>query len=302
MKLYKKKDSNNQNFIIVSFFTKNIEYKVIRLINSLEKQNLNYQIFEIPTIHYSKSNKGSSDLNYCLPQLLLNLFEKINLPILFVDADIVFKKKPSLIFELSEKKVDFSIYNWLEDSDNDGYLPFELNIREKDNSNKKIKYFINSVHINLINPHDEKAQLLSSGAVIYFSATKTALSFLRMWNENIKKFPNTVDDQVLDYTYNFENEKLKNLNVFWLNKSYCRYNWWIFSEPIIDHPDDVTPRESDNFEKITKKQRYKKKNVLTRSGCKIDKNHFIDKDNKLILKIENRKLVIVKKLNDEIYI
>ena len=58
MKIYKEINSNKQNFLIISFFTKNFESKALRLANSLDKLNLNYKIFEIPEIHFSKSNKG----------------------------------------------------------------------------------------------------------------------------------------------------------------------------------------------------------------------------------------------------
>ena len=128
-------------------------------------------MFEIPSIHYSKSNKGSLDMNFCQPKLILDVIKGINIPILFVDSDIVFNKFPSLIFDFKKKEIDFAIYNWLEDPDNDGYLPFELNIKTIEGNIKK-KFFINSVNINLLNAPGVKKQLLSSGAVIFFSINK----------------------------------------------------------------------------------------------------------------------------------
>ena len=213
MKVYKEINSNEQNFLIISFFTKNIINKADRLIVSLNKLKLNYKIFEIPSIHYSKSNKGSLDINFCQPKLILNVIKSINIPILFVDSDIVFTKYPSLIFDFKKKEIDFAIYNWLEDPDNDGYLPFELNIKTIKGNIKK-KFFINSVNINLLNAPKVKKQLLSSGAVIFFSNSKQSINFLEKWLENIKEFPKAVDDQTLDYTYNFclnSNNNLKTI-------------------------------------------------------------------------------------------
>ena len=300
MKVYKEINSNKQNFLIISFFTKNIINKADRLIISLDKLKLNYKIFEIPSIHYSKSNKGSLDMNFCQPKLILDVIKGINIPILFVDSDIVFNKFPSLIFDFKKKEIDFAIYNWLEDPDNDGYLPFELNIKTIEGNIKK-KFFINSVNINLLNAPRVKKQLLSSGAVIFFSNSSQSIDFLEKWLENIKKFPKAVDDQTLDYTYNFCLNSNDNLKTVWFDKSYCRYKWWIFSDPIINHPDDVTQRTGDNFEKITKKNRYSRKNVLKRTNSKIAKDHIIDIEKKLILKIENNKFKLIKKFNDQIF-
>ena len=75
----------------------------------------------------------------------------------------------------------------------------------------------------------------------------------RVPGKNIKEFPKAVDDQTLDYTYNFS-LNTNDLNTIWFDKSYCRYKWWIFSKPIINHPDKVTLRTEDSFEKITKKK------------------------------------------------
>ena len=150
-------------------------------------------------------------------------------------------------------------------------------------------------------PQEKKKQLLSSGAVVFFSDSVQSIKFLEKWYENINKFPKAVDDQTLDFTYNFSFENGNNLNTFWFNKSYCRYNWWIFSDPVINHPDEVTIRAEDNFEKVTKKNRYMRENVLKRTNSKIAKDHIIDIKKKLILKIENNKLNLVKKFTDQIF-
>ena len=300
MEIYKKKDSENQNFIICSFFTENYIDKANRLIESLDEQNLNYKIFIVPTIHFSKSNKGSGDINYCMPKLISEVIKKYRKPILFVDCDMVFKKQPKLIFNFEKKNVDFAIYNWLEDNENDGYLPFKLNIKGLKDNLKKILY-ANKVNIKLLNAPNKEKQLLSSGGVVYFSEKKQSIKLLNIWIENIKKFPNVPDDQLLDYTYNYSSNLKNNLNVVWLSKSYCRIYWWIFSEPIINHPNHVTHR-NESFFKITGKERFKIENTIQRSKSKIEENLFIDVIEKNIYKLIDTQLILVKKFKDKIYI
>ena len=301
MKVYQENLSNKQDFLIVSFFTKNFVSKAIRLANSLDKLNLNYKIFEIPEIHFSKSNKGTSNINYCMPKLILDVFKVSKIPLLYVDSDIVFKKNPDLIFSFHEKKIDFAIYNFIEDTDNEGYLPLKINIRENEKLVPK-EFFVTKVSVPLLNSANYERQMLTAGAVAYFSNTKAAIDLLNRWLENIKHFPRAVDDQTLDYTFNIDLNGKKKLNVYWLPKNYCRYNFWIFTDPVINHPDELTYRPEDNFDDITGKKRYIRKNILKRLNAKIDKTHLIDINQKLIFKIVNNKIEVVKKFNNEIFL
>ena len=301
MKIYKEINSNEQNFLIISFFTKNFISKASRLANSLDQLNLNYKIFEIPEIHFSKSNKGTSNINYCMPKLILDIFKDNKIPLLYVDSDIVFKKKPELLFSFAEKKIDFAIYNFIEDTDNEGYFPFKINIKENDKIIPK-EFFMTKISIPLHNSPNYEKQMLTAGAVAYFSNTKVAIDLLKKWLENIKRFPRAVDDQTLDYTFNIDLKEKKKLNVYWLPKNYCRYKFWIFTDPIINHPDELTYRPEDNFDDITGKKRYIRKNILQRLNAKIDKTHLIDIKKKLILKIVDNKIEVVKKFNNEIFL
>jgi hypothetical protein len=301
MKIFKENHSDSQNFLIVSFYTKNFEDKALRLANSLTKFNLSYKIFEIPEIHFSKSNKGSANINYCMPKLILDSLKISKQPILYVDSDIVFKKNPELLFSFKEKKIDFAIYNFVEDDDNEGYLPFKINITENNNLIPK-EFYITKVSVPLFNSQNHEKQMLTAGAVAYFSNSEASMSLLEKWLQNIKLFPKAVDDQTLDYTFNIDFNKKKKLNVFWLPKSYCRYSFWIFTDPVINHPDELTYRPEDNFDDITGKKRYIRKNILKRLNAKIDKSHFIDIKKKLILKVVSNKIEIVKKFTDEIFL
>ena len=300
MKIYKENKLEGEGFLIISFFTQNYKDKADRLINSLNNFNLNYKIFEIPTIHYSKSNKGSNDINYCMPMLIINILKQSKVPIIFLDCDLVLVKEPKLFYSLKKKNVDFAIYNWLDDSENDGYLPVKLKINTERGDIEKT-YYINSVNIKLLNNPNKDEQLFSSGGVAYFSKSRSSMNLLNEWLENIIKYPKAPDDQLLDYTFNYSSTVRKNLKVEWLDKSYCRVYWWIFSQPIIDHPGHMAHRVNDNFFKITGKERFKIENTIKRNSSKVSNEFMIDAKNKKILKVEKGKIYIVRSFTENVY-
>ena len=301
MKIYKENKIEVEDFLIVSFFTQNYKDKADRLINSLNNFNLNYKIFEVPTIHYSKSDKGSNDINYCMPKLIIDMLKQFKVPIIFLDCDLVVMKEPKLFYSLKEKNIDFAIYNWLEDSENDGYLPVKLKIHSERGEIEET-YYINSVNVKLLNNPNKEGQLFSSGGVAYFSESNSSINVLNEWLENIIKYPKAPDDQLLDHTFNYSSTVRKNLKVEWLDKSYCRVFWWIFSEPIINHPGHMSHRVNDNFFKITGKERFKIENTIKRNSSKVSKEFIIDAKNKKILKVEKGKIFVVRSFTESVYV
>lgn len=301
MKIYKENKLKVEEFLIVSFFTQNYKDKADRLINSLNNFNLNYKIFEVPTIHYSKSDKGSNDINYCMPKLIIDMLKQFKIPIIFLDCDLVVMKEPKLFYSLKEKNIDFAIYNWLEDSENDGYLPVKLKINSERGEIEET-YYINSVNVKLLNNPNKEGQLFSSGGVAYFSESNSSINVLNEWLENIIKYPKAPDDQLLDHTFNYSSTVRKNLKVEWLDKSYCRVFWWIFSEPIINHPGHMSHRVNDNFFKITGKERFKIENTIKRNSSKVSKEFIIDAKNKKILKVEKGKIFVVRSFTESVYV
>ena len=301
MKIYKENKLKVEDFLIVSFFTQNYKDKADRLINSLNNFNLNYKIFEVPTIHYSKSDKGSNDINYCMPKLIIDMLKQFKVPIIFLDCDLVVMKEPKLFYSLKEKNIDFAIYNWLEDSENDGYLPVKLKINSERGKIEET-YYINSVNVKLLNNPNREGQLFSSGGVAYFSESNSSINVLNEWLENIIKYPKAPDDQLLDHTFNYSSNVRKNLKVEWLDKSYCRVFWWIFSEPIINHPGHMSHRVNDNFFQITGKERFKIENTIKRNSSKVSKEFIIDAKNKKILKVEKGKIFVVRSFTENVYV
>ena len=198
MKIYKENNFSKIGFLIVSFFTQNYKSKADMLIDSLNKFNLNYKIFEIPTIHYSKSDKGSDDINYCMPNLIIKMINKYRIPIIFMDCDLVLMEEPKLFYKLKEKCIDFSIYNWLADKDNDGYMPLKVNFLKE----TEVKHESKLLYLN-----SEKAKrILNWETKLDF---KKSLEITINWYKSFLKKGNALASCLKDINYfeNISNEK-----------------------------------------------------------------------------------------------
>src|SRR5262245_31297134 len=242
-----------QPFLVASMFTADVASLADRLRASLEAVGLTHHLEQVPTVHVSLSAKGSSDIEYCKPAFIHRLIERTGKPILFVDADTVFRSRPDLFFDIDAA---FACYNWLADRATDAYKPLDA------------RYYRFSHAVDLFDP----TQLITSGAVMYFSPAGKAL--LNAWTRGITKHPGVAEDQTLDYVYNFSPAKPK---THWLGKEYCRYLWWISVKPVIDHPQMsaiVTPDR--DFSTVTGKTRHREvRNILPPQGpfprdCLID--------------------------------
>lgn len=294
LELFKKNDTN-QKFSIVGFFTENFKEKAIRLIQSLDKHNLKYKIFKIPHIHFSKSVKGNLDYNYSQPNLILKCLDNLNEPVVYVDCDMVFLEYPELFSKFN--KIDFAIYNWLEDKENDAYQLVKVqNIKSK---NQFFSFYKRTHSVDYFNL--ESKQLISSGSVSYHSNSEISKKFLKDWQNNIRQYPKCPDDKILDYTYNFSFKFKKKLNTFWFKKNYCRYLYWIFTKPIINHPDSVSHREFSmkNFYNLDQFD----ENKLGIRRKKIDFAFcLIDPYNKKLYRIMNNKIFFLRNFKEQLFI
>lgn len=293
--LYKENISNKNNFIIISFFTESYIDKANRLIKSLNNFDLSYKIFKIPNIHFSKSIKGINDISFSQPNLILNCIDNFNSSVLYVDVDMVFKEKPKEIFYIEKNKIDFAVYNWFEDKDNDAFQPVKATI------NGKIYTFYKRTHsIDYFN--DSVTQLYSSGGVSFHSKSKLSKKILNEWKKNISLYPKSPDDQTLDYTFNNIKDNLKNIKTYWLDKSYCRCKFWIFTKPVIDHPDNISNRQKFTLKKIYELDRFDEKKMGIRRRKKDFAFSIIDVKTKRLYVLKNNKLVFLRNFKDEIYI
>jgi hypothetical protein len=150
---------------------------------------------------------------------------RTNKNIIYIDCDCEIKKFPSLFFEISTKN-DFAIFNWLSPQENNVYLPFQNDC----NSGSSYKYS-HSIQATCSN------QLICSGAVQFWANSESSIQLLKYWQSTIEYNKGAADDYCLDFAFNnFHKIFDISLSYYWLPKTYARYAWWIFDEPIIDHP------------------------------------------------------------------
>ena len=296
--LYKENINLSFDFLIISFFTKNLEEKAKRLIASLDFLKLNYKIYKIPEIHTTSNLKGSVNSEYSLPKFILNVIEKYNMPILFVDADMVFHQYPVEIINF-KKKIDFAAYNWFFDRNNAGYFPLPIKNLEQFQYLKE-RFYIYSHSVDYLS----SSQLFSSSPVLFFSNSLNSKELLLDWLNNIKVYNNCVIDKLLDYTFNITFKFKQKLNTYWLDKSYCRFKFFIFSNPIINHPDELTNRvdTSHGQSDVGGNLRWDLKELVPRESIKFPKEYFIDVKNKAFFKLVDRKLTFIEKFSEELFL
>jgi hypothetical protein len=143
-------------------------------------------------------------------------------PVVYADSDMVFRKPPALVAALCNQDCDFAIYNWLADPVNDAWRP----------EGKQWKFFFG---VDLTSD----SQLMASGAVQFWRGSEAAFRLLADWEKSLLNHPRSEDDHCLDFAYNHNDRQ--GLKPSWLPKHYCRYAFWPYVAPVIDHPEFPTP-------------------------------------------------------------
>jgi hypothetical protein len=205
-------------------FTPNYLHRAQRLLASLESFGQCYALFEVPTIHRSISIRGEGDLSVSKPRFIRFLLERFDRPVLYVDCDVVLRKPPKRITTLAKKACDFAVYNWLADDCNDAWRP--------EPGTPLWKFYF---RVDLTS----QTQLMASGAVQFWRGTEAAFNLLTDWEQSLRNHPRSEDDQCLDFAYNHGDRA--GLKPEWLPKPYCRYAYWIYAQPVIDHPQFPQP-------------------------------------------------------------
>jgi len=260
-------ENKGLGYIFVAMYSSEYLNKAEILAVSLKKFNLPFALFQVPSVHESISLKGSKNLAYTKPNFILNLIKKIDCPIIYIDSDCEILQNPILFSKYL--KYDFGIYNRLQSEDNSAYAPFEL---------KGKIYYAFSHSFNF----QSEDQLISSGAVQFWSNTELSKFLLLEWHKTIFENPLIPDDQSLDFTFNFKiNSKKTDLKFFFLPKNYARYAFWIFDKPIINHCDFPSAHNRPEFKDRmdTKKINKKINNPLIAPG--------------MIMSLENKETFII---------
>ena len=204
-------------------FTPGYRDKAERLAASLDRLDLAHALFEVAQVHRSISAIGSSDLQFSKPRFIAAMLAQFAMPVLYVDSDMVFRQPPDLIAPLCAEGYDFAIYNWLTDPINDAWRP---------DAAGRWRFFF-SIDVA------SDTQLMASGAVQLWRGTPAARALLAHWEQRLTDNPGAQDDHCLDAAFN--HSSVPGLNPRWLPKAYCRYAFWPYVRPVIDHPEFPAP-------------------------------------------------------------
>ena len=211
-------------FIVCSQFTPDYRGKRDRLAASLERFGLAHELMEVPQVHRSISPRGSADMAASKPRFITSMLKRFGKPVLYVDSDMVFRKRPDLITALCAQDCDFAIYNWLADPMNDAWRP--------EPGGRQWKFYF-GVDVA------SDSQLMASGAVQLWRGSEAAFTLLADWEQSLLGHPRSEDDHCLDFAYNHGDRST--LKPHWLPKEYVRIGFWIYADPVIDHPELPTP-------------------------------------------------------------
>jgi hypothetical protein len=231
-----RRGQGNAPYIVGAMFTANYADKAARLAASCEKFSLPYDLHEVPTVHRSMSAKGSDDLRFTKANFIHHLLRTHDKPVVYLDADCEFVAEPHLLKELARSRCDFAIYNWLADKYTDRFHP----LQGDGVANTPHRYFRYTGSIDRYST----GQLIAAGLTQFYGNSMAARALLARWHRTVAAFPGCGDDNCLNYTYN-------NLSKWdwlywllkkrWLPKPYARVMYWIYAEPVINHPQILSP-------------------------------------------------------------
>ena len=222
--------------LVIAMFTADRLHHANRLHQSLLKHKLSHRICEIDKIHSSTSVKGDRESVFTKPHFIKSWLTHTHKPILYVDADTVFKSVPTLISQSIIQGTKLGLYNWLSAEENQTF--FNVNQASTPTTLRAVygnypsKFFTKGFRID----HMSAEQIIVSGAVQFWANDALCLSLLDAWQATILANPNSRDDHCLDYAYNNFSDRSR-LSLLSLPRSYCRYAWWPDVKPVIDHPD-----------------------------------------------------------------
>jgi hypothetical protein len=283
-------------FLVAAMYTPGYSDRAARLRASCDELGVPYVLFEIPHVHTSTSVRGAPDLSVTKPNFIKTLLGRYRRPILYVDADCVFRGYPALIDELLAQGTTFAAYNWAADEDNEAFYPVDVNHAGRVISGRFFRYS------HRIGFHCDD-QLICSGCVQLYGDLPAASAFLETWHRTIEKYPQAPDDQCLAFTFNNGGARLEGMKYRWLPKEYSRYSWWIFSKPVIDHP-DVAGLTASGFRTIPSAPglRHLYPERCTPTAPRFPDNAVVDIQERVLYELTERSLAWVGPLDLEAWI
>jgi hypothetical protein len=217
--------------------------------------------------------------------------------ILYLDIDVFLFDYPRVIVEISKDNYDFAIYNWLNDDHNECYMPIKTETKIPEWGNAQSRFYI---YANCIQFFDNQ-QLIASGPVSFYRNSNNAKYLLQSWFNITAKSPSHTEDQLLDFAYNNFILGNKDLKPFWLDKSYCRFPFWIYAKPVILHPD--FPLERTMLIEIGKMKRvYFERCQPKTNNFIFHPDYIIDTHTNQLIKVSNNQIVDVKSIKQKLWI
>jgi hypothetical protein len=214
-------------FVVAGFFTRDYAARAERLARSCIEAGVAFALHEVGAVHRSISPKGSLEAGLSKPDFILDALDAYRRPVLYVDIDCVLRAYPAEVERLLAGGADVALYNWLADADTEAFMPVEI---ECGGRRSRGRYYAYSHRMDL----RSQEHLICSGCTQVYAGTAPARVLLEAWRAVIAARPGCSDDACLNLAYN---NLAGSVRAAWLPKAYARYSWWIFTAPVIDHPD-----------------------------------------------------------------
>jgi len=199
-----------------------------------------------------------------------------------VDCDCEFVARPELIMKLAGSKCDFAIYNWLADDYTDFFKPIEISKNGENVPSNRFYRYNGSVEWY------SSTQLVCSGLVQFYRDSFAARNLLSQWQRTIMEFPESADDQCLDFTHNNLSKcslLYWTLRTRWLPKAYARIGFWIYVEPVINHAELPTEFIFAPINDPRGRQRRYQSGLSRKKGtCPIPRDCIVDTANGVLLR------------------
>ena len=226
-------DLGRIGFAVCAFFTPGDGYEryARRLARSCSRFGLPYSVWRAPAVHRSISRRGSADLRFTKPSFItFNLERMAGCDVAYLDVDTFFVANPVTLLEARASRSDLAVYNWLNDPQNEAYLPDN---RKLVSAERRSDFYVFSHRVGW----SSTEQLVCSGLTQFHGNTDAARLLLAAWQQAIAANPNSADDDCLNFAHNHATRQGLRLRHLWLTKSYARYPWWPHVEPVVLHPD-----------------------------------------------------------------
>jgi len=272
-----------------------------RLLQSCRGFALPLALYEVPSVHCSISQKGDMDLSHTKPNFVHFLLERYQRPVLYLDVDCVVAQRPVRIESLLDEGADFAIFNWLAEEHTEAYGPKGVTVRDAGDMRVVRDRFYGFTHsIDFYDP----SQLICSGPTQFYNDTPAARRLLAEWHGVIESSPRSADDHCLDFAFNNYPLEAPKITAAWLDKSHARYAWWIYTRPVIDHPEFPAPgRGFVPIEERDGKRRVRDSSVEARPvEYVIPRDCLIDVRNREMFRLQGQRLVRAGTFTDALWL